>query len=126
MLRRHKGEEFCMSKRKRGRTAKAQSLTKVRPKAAHSGEHNRRANQSASSAGGASAGKTSRCRLCQADVAKRIGEKQQWIAAIEAGQRRISVVEFIALAKAIGFDPGIAVNKIAKVRQIRTQPRIKD
>jgi hypothetical protein len=33
-----------MSKRKRGRTAKAQSLTKVRPKAAHSGEHNRRAN----------------------------------------------------------------------------------
>ena len=33
-----------MSKRKRARTAKAQSLTKVRPKAAHSGEHNRRAN----------------------------------------------------------------------------------
>jgi hypothetical protein len=33
-----------MSKRKRGRTAKAQSLTKVRPKAAHSGEHTRRAN----------------------------------------------------------------------------------
>jgi hypothetical protein len=30
-----------MSKRKRGRTAKAQSLTKVRPKAAHSGEHTR-------------------------------------------------------------------------------------
>jgi hypothetical protein len=30
-----------MFKRKRGRTAKAQSLSKVRPKAAHSGEHNR-------------------------------------------------------------------------------------
>jgi len=33
-----------MSKRKRGRTAKAQSSSKVRPKAARSGEHSRRAN----------------------------------------------------------------------------------
>jgi hypothetical protein len=33
-----------MSKRKRGRTAKARSLSKMRPKAAHSDEHTRRAN----------------------------------------------------------------------------------
>jgi hypothetical protein len=33
-----------MSKRKRGRTAKAQASSKVRPKAARSGEHTRRAN----------------------------------------------------------------------------------
>jgi Protein of unknown function (DUF3489) len=33
-----------MSKRKRGRTAKARSLSKIRPKAARSGEHTRRAN----------------------------------------------------------------------------------
>jgi hypothetical protein len=33
-----------MSKRKRGRTAKARSSSKVRPKAARSGEHTRRAN----------------------------------------------------------------------------------
>jgi hypothetical protein len=39
MLRRHKGEEFCMSKRKRGRAAKAQASSTVRPKAARSGEH---------------------------------------------------------------------------------------
>ena len=32
-----------MSKRKRGRTAKAQASSKVRPQAARSGEHNRRA-----------------------------------------------------------------------------------
>ena len=44
MLRRHKGEEFWMSKRKRGRAAKAQAPSKVRPKAARSGEHTRRAN----------------------------------------------------------------------------------
>jgi len=64
--------------------------------------------------------------LRQADVAERTGEKQRWVAAIEAGRRRrISVVEFIALAKAIGFDPGSAMNKIAKARRIRTRPRIK-
>src|SRR6266542_4302749 len=44
MLRRHNGEEFWMSKRKRGRAAKAQASSKVRPKAARSGEHQRRAN----------------------------------------------------------------------------------
>jgi Protein of unknown function (DUF3489) len=44
MLRRHKGEEFWMSHRKRGRAAKAQAPSKVRPKAARSGEHKRRAN----------------------------------------------------------------------------------
>jgi hypothetical protein len=33
-----------MSKRKRGRTAKAQASSKVRPKGARSGEHKRRAN----------------------------------------------------------------------------------
>jgi hypothetical protein len=33
-----------MSKRKRGRAAKAQASSKVRPKAARSGEHKRRAN----------------------------------------------------------------------------------
>jgi hypothetical protein len=33
-----------MSKRKRGRTAKAQGSSRVRPKAAGSSEHNRRAN----------------------------------------------------------------------------------
>jgi Protein of unknown function (DUF3489) len=43
MWRRHKGEEFWMSKRKRGRAAKARSSSKVRPKAARS-EHKGRAN----------------------------------------------------------------------------------
>jgi Protein of unknown function (DUF3489) len=37
-------EEFCMSKRKRRRTVKAQGSSRIRPKAAGSSEHNRRAN----------------------------------------------------------------------------------
>jgi transcriptional regulator with XRE-family HTH domain len=55
-------------------------------------------------------------RLRQADLAKRLGQTQQWIALIEAGQRRISVIEFIALAHAIGFSPSKAIARIAKIR----------
>lgn len=54
--------------------------------------------------------------LRQADVAKKLGETQQWVALIEAGQRRIGVIEFIALAQAIGFDPAKALKKIAKIK----------
>lgn len=54
--------------------------------------------------------------LRQADVARSLGEKQQWVAIVEAGQRRISVVEFIALAKAINFDPAKAIKKIARIK----------
>jgi hypothetical protein len=38
------GEEFCMSERNYGRTVKGKAVSKVRPKAARSGEHSRRAN----------------------------------------------------------------------------------
>jgi hypothetical protein len=44
LLRRHGWEEFGMSKRKRGRAAKAQVSSKVRPKAARRGAHTGRAN----------------------------------------------------------------------------------
>lgn len=54
--------------------------------------------------------------LRQVDIAKRLNEKQQWVALIEAGQRRLAVVEFIALADAIGFDPAKAIKKIAKIK----------
>ena len=44
MLRRNGERSFGMSKRKRGRTTKAQASSKVRPQAARGGEHTRRAN----------------------------------------------------------------------------------
>lgn len=43
--------------------------------------------------------------LTQADVAEELGRHQPFIANIENGERRIDVVEFLALAKIIGFDP---------------------
>jgi transcriptional regulator with XRE-family HTH domain len=50
--------------------------------------------------------------LRQGDVAKRLGEYQSFIARIESGQRRIDVCEFLKIARAIGFDPGRALNKL--------------
>lgn len=51
-------------------------------------------------------------RLRQSDVAKRMQQYQSWIARIESGQRRIDIIEFFALARAIGFDPYKALRSI--------------
>lgn len=50
--------------------------------------------------------------LQQWKVAKRMGEYQSFIARIETGERRIDVCEFLAIAKAIGFDPGRAISRL--------------
>lgn len=57
--------------------------------------------------------------LDQADVAKRMREYQSWVSYLESGQRRIDVVEFLALAKAIGFDPVTMIRKLAKITNNR-------
>ncbi len=57
-----------------------------------------------------------RAGLTQADVARRLGRYQSFIATLESGQRRIDVVEFIELAEAIGFDPGKALRRVRLVR----------
>lgn len=61
-------------------------------------------------------GERRKAGLRQIDVAKKIGKNQQWVAHIETGQRRISVVEFIALADALDFDPAKAIKKISKIK----------
>lgn len=43
--------------------------------------------------------------LHQAQVAEKLGKNQSYISNIERGQRRIDIVEFYALANAIGIDP---------------------
>jgi len=53
-----------------------------------------------------------RAGLTQAQVAKRIGKDQTYISLIERSQRRVDVLEFYALAKAMGADP---VDLYAKV-----------
>jgi cyanate lyase len=43
--------------------------------------------------------------LTQADVAKRLGRYQSFVALVEGGQRRVDVIEFLDFAAAICFDP---------------------
>lgn len=52
--------------------------------------------------------------LTQDDVAKALGEHQSLVARLESGQRRIDVIEYISLAKVIGFDPGIELRALAE------------
>lgn len=43
--------------------------------------------------------------LRQADVATQVGKDQTYISLIERSQRRVDVLEFVALARAMGADP---------------------
>ena len=43
--------------------------------------------------------------LTQAELARRIGKDQTFISLIERSQRRVDVLEWYALARAIGVDP---------------------
>ena len=54
--------------------------------------------------------------LRQIDVAKKLGQSQSWIVRLEGGQRRIDVVEFLLIAKVVGFDPVEAIRHISRMR----------
>jgi transcriptional regulator with XRE-family HTH domain len=57
-----------------------------------------------------------RAGLTQTALAERLGRYQSYVANVETGQKRLDVVEFIAFAKALGFDPAKAISKIASVK----------
>ena len=43
--------------------------------------------------------------LTQQELAKRLGKPQSFVAKYEGGERRLDVVEFVSVARAIGADP---------------------
>ncbi|ODU22681.1 MAG: hypothetical protein ABS87_01500 [Sphingomonas sp. SCN 67-18] len=50
--------------------------------------------------------------LRQEDLAIRLGRDQSWISLIEGSQRRVDVVEFIEIAKALGVEPVVLFGRI--------------
>jgi transcriptional regulator with XRE-family HTH domain len=54
--------------------------------------------------------------LTQHDVAQRIGRPQSFVAKYEGGERRVDVVEFVSIARALNQDPvklfAVLVDKI--------------
>jgi len=43
--------------------------------------------------------------LTQAEVARNLGRPQSFVAKYEGGERRLDVIEFIEIARALGADP---------------------
>jgi transcriptional regulator with XRE-family HTH domain len=52
--------------------------------------------------------------LTQAQLAEKLGEYQSFVARLESGQRRVDVVEFLELAKVLGFNPREAIQALTK------------
>jgi HTH-type transcriptional regulator/antitoxin HipB len=55
--------------------------------------------------------------ISQAELAKRIGRGQSFVADVERGERRIDLVQFLDFADALGFDASKAIKKIAAVKR---------
>jgi transcriptional regulator with XRE-family HTH domain len=43
--------------------------------------------------------------MTQAELGKRIGQRQTFVSKFELGERRLDVAEFISVSRAIGADP---------------------
>lgn len=52
--------------------------------------------------------------LTQAQVASRLGKPQSYVSKYEKGERRLDVIEFIDIAKAVGFDPSRFLARLAR------------
>ncbi len=50
--------------------------------------------------------------LTQQQLADRLGKPQSFISKYEGGERRIDVIEFIAIAEALNMDPSRAIRDV--------------
>lgn len=50
--------------------------------------------------------------LKQSELAERVGKDQSWVSLVEGSQRRVDVVEFIDLARALGINPADLLSDI--------------
>jgi len=50
----------------------------------------------------------------QRELAERLGKPQSFVSAYETGQRRVDVLEFIAIVQALGSDPHAVFREIGR------------
>ncbi len=55
-----------------------------------------------------------RAGLTQVEIAARLKQPQSYVSKYESGVRRLDVVEYMQVAKAIGFDPAELIRKLAE------------
>jgi transcriptional regulator with XRE-family HTH domain len=53
--------------------------------------------------------------MTQSGLAARLGRPQSFVGRLESGQRRITVVEFMTLAKILRFDPYKVISTLEKM-----------
>jgi transcriptional regulator with XRE-family HTH domain len=58
-----------------------------------------------------------KAELTQAQLAAKLGWDQTTISDIETGTKRVTAIELIQLAEALGFDAPAALRRIVKVRE---------
>jgi transcriptional regulator with XRE-family HTH domain len=51
--------------------------------------------------------------LTQAKLAKKLRRPQSYVSKYERGDRRLDVIEFLEIARAVGFDPGEILSKLS-------------
>ena len=54
-----------------------------------------------------------RLDVSQRDLAKRLGKPRSFITKIEARERRVDMVEFVAIARALGLPAGALMSELA-------------
>jgi transcriptional regulator with XRE-family HTH domain len=63
-----------------------------------------------------------RAGIRQAELARRVGKTQTFVARIEAGQRRVDAIELLSLCRIIGVDPIRVVRKVLKIEDELWRP----
>jgi transcriptional regulator with XRE-family HTH domain len=53
--------------------------------------------------------------VTQVELAKRLGKPQPFISYFERGERRIDLIEFCAIAKAMGYEPEVLFKRVLAV-----------
>lgn len=61
--------------------------------------------------------------LTQTDLARRLGQPQSFVSKYERGERRLDVIEFLEVARAIGFDPPRFIRKLQQATSTRRRAR---
>jgi len=59
--------------------------------------------------------------VTQVELARRLGKPQPFVSYIERGERRIDVIEFYAIVKALGADPDAVFAGIVRKLPARVQ-----
>lgn len=64
-------------------------------------------------------------KLTQIELGERLGKNQVWVSKYEVGPRKLDVIEFIDIAKAIGIDPGRLIKEFEAATGVSRERRSK-